>query len=108
MERYIGLFQGEILIKGVQRMGLLSDHNSEPIRVGMVFQSGALFDSLTVGENVGFLLYEHSHLRTPDIQKLVKSCLLQVGLKVRTANMFPLRLVCRMSKIFILLNYQEA
>lgn len=28
----------------------------------MVFQSGALFDSLTVGENVGFLLYEHSDL----------------------------------------------
>ena len=28
----------------------------------MVFQSGALFDSLTVGENVGFLLYEHSEL----------------------------------------------
>ena len=28
----------------------------------MVFQSGALFDSLSVGENVGFLLYEHSDL----------------------------------------------
>lgn len=32
------------------------------LQIGMVFQSGALFDSLTVGENVGFLLYEHSDL----------------------------------------------
>ncbi len=34
----------------------------------MVFQSGALFDSLTVGENVGFLLYEHSDLPEPRIK----------------------------------------
>ena len=34
----------------------------------MVFQSGALFDSLTVGENVGFLLYEHSDLPDDHIQ----------------------------------------
>jgi ABC-type transporter Mla maintaining outer membrane lipid asymmetry ATPase subunit MlaF len=34
----------------------------------MVFQSGALFDSLTVGENVGFLLYEHSDLPRDRIQ----------------------------------------
>lgn len=32
------------------------------LQIGMVFQSGALFDSLSVGENVGFLLYEHSSL----------------------------------------------
>lgn len=32
----------------------------EKVRVGMVFQNAALFDSLTVGENVGFLLYEVS------------------------------------------------
>ena len=32
------------------------------LQLGLVFQSGALFDSLTVGENVGFLLYEHSDL----------------------------------------------
>ena len=34
----------------------------------MVFQSGALFDSLTVGENVGFLLYEHSDLDPAHIE----------------------------------------
>ncbi len=38
-----------------------------PMQVGLVFQSGALFDSLTVGENVGFLLLEHSDLAEPRI-----------------------------------------
>ena len=40
----------------------------------MVFQSGALFDSLTVGENVGFLLYEHSALPRDTVQ--VRACAL--------------------------------
>lgn len=34
----------------------------------MVFQNGALFDSLTVGQNVGFLLYEHTTLAPERIQ----------------------------------------
>ena len=52
---------GEVLILGRPRSGLLSDSaEDEHLRVGMVFQNAALFDSLTVGENVGFLLYEHS------------------------------------------------
>ena len=38
------------------------------VQVGMVFQNGALFDSLTVGENVGFLLYEHTSLPHERIQ----------------------------------------
>ena len=64
-------------------MGLLSDMTtSEGLRIGMVFQSGALFDSLTVGENVGFLLYEHSRLRKAKIEMLVRDCLGKVGLKV--------------------------
>jgi len=69
------------LIKGEKRTGLLSDNNEHNLRVGMVFQSGALFDSLTVEENVGFLLYEHSHLRKSEIKRLVKDCLSKVGLK---------------------------
>jgi ABC-type transporter Mla maintaining outer membrane lipid asymmetry ATPase subunit MlaF len=50
---------GEVLIMGRPRQGLLSDETEEArLSVGMVFQNAALFDSLTVGENVGFLLYE--------------------------------------------------
>ncbi len=51
------------------RKGLLTDDDAGAgLHIGMVFQSGALFDSLTVGENVGFLLYEHSHLPHDHIQ----------------------------------------
>jgi ABC-type transporter Mla maintaining outer membrane lipid asymmetry ATPase subunit MlaF len=56
--------QGEVRILGQQRQGLLADDPvlADRLKVGMVFQNGALFDSLTVGENVGFLLYEHTAL----------------------------------------------
>ena len=42
----------------------------------MVFQSGALFDSLTVGQNVGFLLYEHSDL--PEVHIQARRCRAQL------------------------------
>eukprot|EP00210_Caulerpa_lentillifera_P001799 g1729.t1 len=90
--------KGQILVKGVPRLGLLADRNSaEELRVGMVFQSGALFDSLTVGENVGFLLYEHSHLRKQEIRKFVKNCLAKVGLN-EVENLYPSQLSGGMKK----------
>lgn len=62
--------QGEVRILGDSRQGLLADDPAlaERLKVGMVFQNGALFDSLTVGENVGFLLYEHTSLSADRIQ----------------------------------------
>ncbi len=51
-----------------------------PIRVGMVFQNAALFDSLTVAENVGFALFEHSRLHRREILRLVREKLAMVGL----------------------------
>jgi phospholipid/cholesterol/gamma-HCH transport system ATP-binding protein len=50
-------------------------------RVGMVFQSGALFDSLTVGENVGFYLAEHLLKSPEEITRIVSTTLELVGLK---------------------------
>ncbi|MDX2240609.1 MAG: ABC transporter ATP-binding protein [Leptolyngbyaceae cyanobacterium bins.302] len=70
---------GEIHVLGQQRQGLIEDH-ADPIGIGMVFQQAALFDSLTVDENVGFLLYEHSKLSPQEIQKLVNRRLEMVGL----------------------------
>ncbi len=68
--------RGEVLIMGKPRQGLLSDQvDEEPLRVGMVFQNAALFDSLTVGENVGFLLYEHSKLAPEAIRRQVRAWL---------------------------------
>ena len=62
MAGLLGPDEGEVWICGEPREGLLSDEKNPKLKVGMVFQSSALFDSLTVGENVGFKLYEHSKL----------------------------------------------
>lgn len=73
--------RGEVLIKGEARQGLISDDDtSDKLKVGLVFQSGALFDSLTVGENVGFLLLEHTKLPLPKVNELVSEALGKVGL----------------------------
>jgi phospholipid/cholesterol/gamma-HCH transport system ATP-binding protein len=49
-------------------------------RIGMVFQNAALFDSLSVGENVAFALREHTRLDEPAIQHRVREALELVGL----------------------------
>ncbi|MEO0852454.1 MAG: ATP-binding cassette domain-containing protein [Cyanobacteria bacterium J06648_11] len=51
-----------------------------PDRLSMVFQQSALFDSLTVDENVGFLLYQHSKLPRARVRELVTEKLAAVGL----------------------------
>ncbi len=48
--------------------------------LGMVFQEGALFDSLTVAENVGYKLYEESDLPLTDVRQRVEEVLGFVGL----------------------------
>ena len=51
------------------------------LKMGMVFQYSALFDSMTVGDNVAFGLVEHSELPKDEIQKIVREKLRQVGLE---------------------------
>jgi len=70
---------GEIYIKGKQRRGLVEDGDTA-LNVSMVFQQAALFDSLTVDENVGFSLYQHSNLSSKRIRELVNEKLEMVGL----------------------------
>lgn len=70
---------GEIYVEGKLRQGLLEDEMNS-INIGMVFQQAALFDSLTVEENVGFLLYQRSHLPRRRIRELVSQRLEMVGL----------------------------
>jgi phospholipid/cholesterol/gamma-HCH transport system ATP-binding protein len=50
------------------------------IRFGYVFQNAALFDSLTVGQNVAFPLRQHRQLPEPELQELVLARLAEVGL----------------------------
>ncbi|KAH6801598.1 non-intrinsic ABC protein 11 [Perilla frutescens var. frutescens] len=73
--------KGEVLIRGRRRHGLISDEEISGLRIGLVFQSAALFDSLTVRENVGFLLYENSTMPEDKIAELVTETLAAVGLK---------------------------
>ncbi|XP_022960770.1 protein TRIGALACTOSYLDIACYLGLYCEROL 3, chloroplastic-like isoform X1 [Cucurbita moschata] len=73
--------KGEVYIRGRKRAGLIDDEELSGIRIGLVFQSAALFDSLTVRQNVGFLLYENSSLSEEQISALVTENLAAVGLK---------------------------
>ncbi len=70
---------GDVYVMGQRRQGLIEDA-SDPIAIGMVFQQAALFDSLTVEENVGFLLYQHSKMPRRRIRDLVRDRLDMVGL----------------------------
>jgi phospholipid/cholesterol/gamma-HCH transport system ATP-binding protein len=70
--------EGEILISGesIQSPGVLGRY-----RVAFVFQSGALLNSLTVGENVGLYLSEHRLKPPEEIARIVAEKLEVVGLK---------------------------
>ncbi|MGK7929523.1 MAG: ABC transporter ATP-binding protein [Spirulina sp.] len=70
---------GEVYIAGQKRTGLIED-SPDPIGISMVFQQAALFDSLTVEENVGFTLFQHSTLDRKTIAHLVEEKLSMVGL----------------------------
>ncbi|MEM8604111.1 MAG: ATP-binding cassette domain-containing protein [Cyanobacteria bacterium P01_H01_bin.121] len=88
--------RGHIRISGHVRRGLVEDQ-PDPFRIGLVFQQAALFDSLTVGENIGFLLYQHSKLSRQRIQELIDICLERVGLP-GISYMYPAELSGGMRK----------
>ena len=73
---------GEIWIKG-QNIAALSEAELDEIRkkIGMSFQGGALFGSMTVGENVALPLREHTKLEDSTIQIMLRLKLEQVGLQ---------------------------
>ena len=73
--------QGEVWIKGVN-IARASPSQLDQIRkkVGVSFQGGALFGSLTVGENVALPLHEHTRLEESTIEIMVRIKLEQVGL----------------------------
>jgi phospholipid/cholesterol/gamma-HCH transport system ATP-binding protein len=88
---------GDVYVQGQKREGLIDDA-PDPIGIGMVFQQAALFDSLTVDENVGFLLYQHSRLDRVRIRQLVEEKLGMVGLAAEVADQLPSQLSGGMRK----------
>jgi len=101
LKHIIGLIRpdsGQVLIDGqdVTRM----DENALNLvrkRVGMVFQGGALFDSLTVGENVGFRFIEHEKIPRQELLEKVEESLALVGLH-GIGNLMPSELSGGMKK----------
>lgn len=72
---------GEILIKGKDITKLGEDEKVEIlVKIGMLFQSSALFNSMTVGDNVALPLREHTKLEDSTIQIMTKIKLELVGL----------------------------
>ncbi|MFZ3329756.1 MAG: ABC transporter ATP-binding protein [Candidatus Acidiferrales bacterium] len=72
---------GEIWIQGKDFASISEDERDElRKKMGMSFQGGALFGSMTVGENVALPLREHTHLDDSTIEIMVRLKLDQVGL----------------------------
>jgi phospholipid/cholesterol/gamma-HCH transport system ATP-binding protein len=71
---------GTITVAG-QNICSMSERDLQEVRrkVTMVFQNGALFDSITVGENVAFPLRERGHMEEDQILLVVKGLLEMVG-----------------------------
>ncbi len=70
--------EGEILINGES---IQSPEIAGKYRMALVFQSGALLNSLTVGENVGLYLTEHRLKPPREVSRIVAGKLADVGLK---------------------------
>jgi len=81
---------GNILIEGQSLCGM-KFKQLQAIRkqIGMVFQDGALFDSLTVGENVGYYLFEYSTKKESEIEHDVIEMLQFVDLEPDIINKLP-------------------
>lgn len=101
LRHLIGLLtpdKGSIKLFG-KEITTLSQKNLNEIRkqFGVLFQSGALFNSLSVGENVALLLKEHTELDEVTIEIMVKMKLELVGLR-KHANKMPAQLSGGMKK----------
>jgi ABC-type transporter Mla maintaining outer membrane lipid asymmetry ATPase subunit MlaF len=91
---------GQVLIRGVPRTCTISERPTpvDAAKVAVVFQNPALFDSLSVGENVAFELLEQSDLPESRIAELAAVALKRVGLRQDVLPLFPPQLSGGMQK----------
>jgi phospholipid/cholesterol/gamma-HCH transport system ATP-binding protein len=93
MKHMIGLLKpdaGSVCIDGEDIVPLGADGLGRiRSKFGMVFQAAALFDSMTVYENVAFPLREHRHLSEDEVRSLVRSRLDLMGLPRSTESKYP-------------------
>jgi len=85
LKHVIGIMKpdsGQVIIDGTDVTKLTGEKlNRFRMKFGMLFQGSALFDSLTVEENVGFSLIEHTNTPKREVRKRTTECLEMVDLK---------------------------
>jgi phospholipid/cholesterol/gamma-HCH transport system ATP-binding protein len=101
LKHIVGLLKpdsGRVLVEG-KEVGKLKELELVALRakISMVFQGGALFDSMDVSDNVGFSLLEHTHLSKKEISSRVEESLSLVGLG-GIGNLLPSELSGGMKK----------
>lgn len=84
LKHIIGIMKpdkGKIVIDGNDVVTMSEQElNALRMKISLVFQGGALFDSMTVAENVGFGFIEHSHISRKELLEKVEEPLCLVGL----------------------------
>jgi phospholipid/cholesterol/gamma-HCH transport system ATP-binding protein len=91
--------KGEIVFDG-RNLATLSDKEltAQRLRFGFVFQGAALFDSMTIGQNVAFPLEENDRLGTQEVDEIVLARLAEVGLPESIIHKKPAELSGGMRK----------
>jgi phospholipid/cholesterol/gamma-HCH transport system ATP-binding protein len=102
LKTLIGLVRptrGEVRFEG-QSLSRMTERQLATIRTryGFVFQGAALFDSLTIADNIAFPLREHTRIGEREIAEIVESLLLEVGLPRSAARKKPVQLSGGMRK----------
>jgi len=87
------IFIGDLEITGRQE----HEYREQRKKIAVVFQGGALFDSMTTGENVGYRLLEEGKLPETEIEKIVREKLRFVGMET-AINLYPAELSGGMKK----------
>lgn len=91
--------EGSIKIDGQEVVGLSTrEREAANAKFGMLFQSAALFDSLSVWENVGFGLMAAQSKSKAEAKAIAIEKLAQVGLPPQTGDLFPSELSGGMKK----------
>lgn len=81
--------EGEVWVKGQRFRDLDSEKKHElQLKMGMLFQKNALFDSMKVGENIGFPLSEVRHMEAQKINERIDYFLNEVGLS-HAKDLYP-------------------
>jgi phospholipid/cholesterol/gamma-HCH transport system ATP-binding protein len=90
---------GAVKIDGQETMHISMAKRKELMtRFGMLFQSGALFDSLSVWENIAFRPIQHNGMGEEEAHELAMDKLAAVGLERRVADLYPAELSGGMQK----------